>query len=203
MAHTPQSTWFRCIIQSDFSDQMDVFRWIIAHPAESRCCWIFHDHDKVLTEEEEHTRLMPDGSEKDFKIGDKKPDHYHVILKIPKKLTADTFSKRYGNYVHFQICSDPRNYIRYFLHDTFISKHKYHYSSECIKGDAELIHDLLKSERHVLPVECLQRYLAAYDACSGDTRLTIETLLVSGDTDTVNSVMSHSYFYGRFISNPF
>lgn len=195
-----QSVWMRCIIQTDFSEQMDVFRWLISDKY-YRCIYILHDHDQIMDETEVHDRLMPDGTEKHYAVGDLKPPHYHMIIKLPKKLTADTFSKRFGSYVHFQVCSDPQNYARYFLHNTFVSKHKYQYELYCIKGDADLCCDLLKPQSAVDQVECLRRFMALYEAMGSNARDTIEAALLSSDTDLVKSVMSHSYFYGRFICN--
>lgn len=193
-----QSVWMRCIIQTDFHDQMEVFRWLI-NDDYYRCIWILHDCDKIIDETEVHERIMPDGSEKHYGIGDIKPPHYHVIVRLPKKLTADTFTKRFGSYVHFQVCSDPANYARYFMHDTFISKHKFQYPRSDIRGDPALANDLLRSQSASDQVECLRRFLTLYDAFFGDPKQIIENALSASDTDLIRSVMSHSYFYGRFI----
>lgn len=198
MAGAVQSVWMRCIIQSDFSQQMDVFRWL-QNDDYYRCIWILHDHDIIQDESEVHDRLMPDGSEKHFSVGMVKPAHYHVIVRLPKKITADTFTKRFGSYVHFQVCSDPANYARYFLHNTFISQNKHQYDFSCVCGDPDLINDLFRSQKAVDQVACLRRFMALFDANSGDVRNTIENALAASDTDLVRSVMSHSYFYGRFI----
>ena len=56
MSHGRQSVWMCAVIQSDFPNQMDVFRWLL-QDNQYRVIYILHDRDIV---EEEHTRKMPD-----------------------------------------------------------------------------------------------------------------------------------------------
>lgn len=199
MAHVLQSTWMRCIIQCDFPDQMEVFRWLVSDIT-YQCCYILHDRDEIKTEDEEHERTMPDGSTKEMKIGMRKFPHYHMIVRIPKKLSADTFSKRFGNYVHFQVCSDPANYCQYFMHKTFISRNKVQYSREEIKGDSDLICELLKGIKCTDSIQCVRRFTELLLICNNDEHKAIQQLCAESDADTLKSIMAHPYFYARFVA---
>lgn len=198
MSHALQSVWMRCIVQCDFSDQMEVFRWLVSDPT-YQVCYILHDRDTIDTEEEEHERVMPDGTTKEMKVGMKKFPHYHMIVRLPKKLTADTFSKRFGNYVHFQVCSDPADYCRYFMHHTFTSRNKVQYSRSEIKGDADMIADLLKSIKSTDIIQCVRRFAEVSMICGGDAKKIVDTLCAESDSDTLKNVVSHPYFYDRFL----
>ena len=195
MAHSAQSVWMCAVFQSDFSDQMDVFRWLQSDE-QYRCIWILHDHDLV---EEEHIRKMPDGSEASLKVGDLKFSHYHMIIKIPSKLSASTFSKRFGNYINFQVCGDPREYARYLTHETFSARDKYKYDRGDVCGDKALYHDLMASAKDDDACEIVERFANLTNICNGDKSLAVKTLCATHDISAVKSIMAHSYFYEKFI----
>ena len=198
--HAQQSVWMRCIIQEDFTDQMDVFRWLVSDIT-YQVIYIRHDRDTIQTEDEEHERTMPDGTTVQMKIGDTKHPHYHMIVRLPKKLTADTFSKRFGNYVHFQICADPQNYAQYFMHKTFTSRGKVQYDRAEIKGDSDMIAELLKGVKSSDSLQCVRRFTEMLMICGGDEKKAVQQLCEESDADTVKSLMAHPYFYARFVAN--
>lgn len=195
MAHARQSVWMCAVVQADFPEQMDVFRWLQTDN-QYRCVWILHDHDFT---EEEHRRKMPDGSEVTLKVGDKKYSHYHIIVKIPSKLSAETFSKRFGNYVNFQVCGDSKEYARYLTHETFSARGKYKYSRDEVCGDMALYHDLMVSAKDDDTCEIVERFSELTNLCNGDKALAVKMLCATHDISAVKSIMSHAYFYEKFV----
>ena len=187
-----RSRWMCCIIQVDFPQQMEVFRWI-CNDDSYRIIWIRHDRDLC---EEDRVRVDADGKEVQLYKGQPKPDHIHCIIKLPNKsgLTAETFSKRFGNYVHFQICADPEEYAKYFTHDTFDSCNKAHYESMSVCGDRALYYELLK-HRHCDDLCSMVSHFSSIVGNCGDYRSAIEQVCSAGDADLLRSVMSHAYFY--------
>lgn len=195
MAHAEQSVWMCAIIQADFPEQMEVFRWLQTDN-QYRCIWILHDHD--LTEEE-HARTMPDGSEVTLKVGDKKYPHYHMIIKIPSKLSAKTFSKRFGNYVNFQICGDSKEYAHYLTHETFSARDKYKYDRGDVCGDMALYHDLMVGAKDDDTCDIVERFAELSTLCNGDKALAVKMLCATHDISAVKSIMAHAYFYEKFV----
>lgn len=195
MSHGRQSVWMCAVIQSDFPNQMDVFRWLLQDD-QYRVIYILHDRDAV---EEEHTRKMPDDTERLMKVGDLKIPHYHLIVRIPSKLTAETFSKRFGSYVNFQICGDSKEYARYLTHETFSARDKYKYSRELVKGDMSMYHDLMTGAKDDDICDVISRFSDAVAMCNGDKSLAIQYLCGMHDIIAVKSVMSHAYFYEKFV----
>lgn len=195
MGHSRQSVWMCAVIQSDFPNQMDVFRWLCKDD-QYRVIYILHDRDIV---EEEHVRKMPDDTEKTMKVGDLKIPHYHLIIKIPSKLTAETFSKRFGNYVNFQICGDSKEYAHYLTHETFSARDKHQYMRNQVKGDLSLYHDLMTGAKDDDTCEVIARFSQAVSLCDGDKAFAIQYLCGQHDITAVRSVMSHAYFYEKFV----
>ena len=194
MAHARQSVWMCAVVQSDFTEQMDVFRWL-CNDNQYRVIYILHDRDTV---EEEHTRTMPDGTEMQMKVGDLKIPHYHLIVRIPSKLSAETFSKRFGNYVNFQVCGDSKEYARYLTHETFSARDKYKYSREQVSGDIALYRDLMVSAVDNDPCAIIERVSELTTACNGDKALMLKMLCSVHDVEAVKSIMAHAYFYEKF-----
>lgn len=195
MAHVRQSVWMAAVIQADFSEQMDVFRWLQTD-SQYRCIWILHNHDVT---EKAHTRKMPDGSEVTLNVGDPEYPHYHVIIRIPSKLSAETFSKRFGSYVNFQICGDPKESAHYFTHETFLARDKYKYAREDVCGDMALYHDLMVSAKDDDTCDIVQRFSELTNLCNGDKALAVKMLCANHDISAVRSIMAHSYFYEKFV----
>lgn len=187
------SLWMCCVIQTDFPNQMDVFRWLRDSDM-YRIVYICHDRDIV---DEEHERTDGDGQTTILKVGDTKPEHIHCIIKLPKRLSASTMTKRFGAYVNFQLCADPQEYALYLTHSTFDSRKKYHYSKSRVKGDLQLYNDLIRGQVTKDTLSCVNRYLSYVR--DGLTRAQIvEELCDRGDTDLLQSVMGHAFFYSQF-----
>lgn len=185
-----RSIWMCAIIQHDFPAQMDVFRWII-NDKRYRCIWIVHDRDIA---DDDRVRVLADGTEQEIKAGDIKPEHIHLICKLPKKLTAETFSKRFGAYVNFQVCADPAEYARYFTHDTFDSQGKAEYSPYDVGGDRALYCELTSIRQDDDICGHVQAFLHLVELC-GDFNSAISQMCSAGDTPLLRSVLSHAYFY--------
>lgn len=188
-----QSVWMCAVIQCDFSSQMDVFRWIM-QDKQYRACYIIHGRDIV---EEERVRVLSDGSETLLLKGSLKPEHIHMIIRIPKKLTADTFSKRFGCYVNFQLCADPSEYARYLTHNTFDSQDKARYSPAEVDGDMTLYSELTQISQSDDIASHVSRFFHFAEMC-GDFSTTVHQISDAGDVDLLRSIMSHAYFYKAF-----
>lgn len=188
-----QSCWMCAVIQCDFPSQMNVFRWIMKDK-QYRAIYIIHGRDIV---QEERVRVLADGSESLLLKGSLKPEHIHMIIRIPKKLSADTFSKRFGSYVNFQICADPAEYARYLTHDTFDSQDKAHYSPAEVDGDMMLYSELTSISQCDDIAAHVSRFFHFAEMC-GDFCLTVQQISNAGDVDLLRSVMSHAYFYKSF-----
>lgn len=195
MSHARQSTWMCAVVQADFREQMDVFRWL-QNDNQYRVIWILHDHDLA---EEDHIRKMPDGSEITLRKGERKFPHYHLIIKIPSKLSADTFSKRFGNYVNFQICGDSKEYARYLTHETYSARDKYKYSRDNVSGDLAMYRDLMVGAKDDDTCDIIERFAELVNLCNGDKALAVKMLCTLHDATAIRSIMSHAYFYEKFI----
>ena len=67
------------------------------------------------------TRKNGDGSESQFRAGDIKPAHIHMIVRVRKKMRASTLSKRFCGQVHFESTAqkygDTFEACRYLTHE--------------------------------------------------------------------------------------
>ena len=105
---------FIAVVQCDYSSQMDVFRWLL-NDSSYACIWIQHDKDTFTAEDISEraqkgvdyiTRKNGDGTESQYKAGDVKPAHIHLIVRVRKKMRASTLSKRFCSQVHFEARSE-------------------------------------------------------------------------------------------------
>lgn len=190
-----KTQWMCGIFQTDFSQQMEVFRWLV-NDKQYRCIWITHDRDIA---EDDRTRQLPDGSEQEIKKGDIKPAHIHIIIKLQKRLLPETFSKRFGSYVNFQACGDAAEYARYLTHNTFDSKNKAEYSPCDICGDRALYCELTSIRQDDDLCGNVSAFLHLVEMC-GSFNDAIAQLCIAGDTPLLRSVMGHAYFYKQLFS---
>lgn len=207
--HAPQFTIFRAVVQQDFPQQMEVLRWLQRDDM-YRMCFIKHDRD-IYTRNDKpfsegatvHYRTDGYGEEIAYHLNDKKPDHFHLLIRCPKKCTENTMSKRFGAYVTFQGVHDIFQAARYLTHETFDSIHKYRYKRSCVKGDLDLYHEWMGfSSDECLTVQRFRSYVAQAVASGykGDDifRAALAFAADSGDRAMVKSVMSHAFFYSKF-----
>ena len=187
----PSTRFFRAVIQATFPEQMQVLDYLrIAQPFEF--CYILHFLDT------KHTSA--DDEQADCEIFDEstaliKP-HYHLICRVPKKITQDTMNKRFGNYVHFQRCTDPYNSALYLTHETFSARDKHKYSRDLVEGDLSFYHELLSDNLNVqLHCEDWEKTLSD---CDYHLQLAFRAVVKSGNKGLIKSIMSHSYFYKSF-----
>lgn len=194
----PTSVHMQAIIQADYHDQMEVFRWL-QHDTQYRVYWILHDRDICVEDYERKSGQT--GEIQKIKKGDMIPPHYHLYIRLSKKLAAKTLSKRFGNYVHFMICKDPYEWTRYLTHETFQAHKdgKTVYKRSEVRGDTSLYWEYMREASGVDTIDCCTRFLDAVQRCDGDEREAVISLIASRDVDVIRSMMSHSYFYSRFL----
>lgn len=192
----PQSVWFGFVVQIDYQNQMDVFRFLLQSP-NYLTVHILHDKD-IHTES--GVRVNGDGSESQYNAGDIKFPHIHGIVKIPKKITAKKLDERFANYLHFQRLIDPQEYALYMLHRTFqaIREGKTLYDYSNLKGD-KLLLSKLYYEYHDDIAENIASYRHALQMHNGDSVSAIQQLLSEGNYQTVKDIRNHAYFYSRFV----
>lgn len=188
------SMWMCAVIQCDFPNQMDVFRWL-QHDEQYRIIYICHDRDIC---EETHVRVDADGIESTIEQGTLKPEHIHIIIKLPRRLSAETFTKRFGGYVNFQVCVDPPEYARYFTHSTYTSKDKHHYAKSAVRGDLQLYYELMQSQTAKDTLSVVSRIFEYGRECATNQDIVLECIN-RGDSDALHSIMSHAYFYMQFL----
>ena len=189
------SLYFCAVIQTDFKNQMDVYRYLVKSSV-YKCICITHDKDRYL---QDYSRTDEHGVTHDYKTGDLCVPHIHMIIRCPKRISADTLTKRFGAYVNFQICYDPYEYALYFTHDTFqaIRDGKTRYPKDAIFGDSDLMNKYVR-----LPCQnssdCVQEFYSAFMR-GGSCQSAISILISEGAHKTINDVKSHAYFYHRFV----
>lgn len=225
--HEPAVLDFIAVVQCDYGDQMDVFRWIL-NDTSYACIWIQHDKDKYTPEDiaeraadgaDYIIRKNGDGSESQFKSGDIKPAHIHMIVRVRKKMRASTLSKRFCGQVHFEATAqkygDTFEACRYLTHESFRARSKYQYPRECVQfsgssfcDSRSYYNDLMNQDGNLL-LSDLQRFMQYKDNSSDFSGIADGTLTSSaiatrvavhnGDTTLVKRIMSHSYFFDHLL----
>lgn len=204
----PPADKFVCVIQEDYPEQMDVLRWLQKDPFYIVIVALHdkdtYDKDDFAEGETSKKRVNGDGTESEFRSGDRKPNHYHCIVKTSSKLRASSLSKRFCNQVHFEVCSDAVEYARYLTHSTFAAREKYQYDAEqaifphTSAAGWQWYTDLTNAadtEDICTNVEewCnLTSQMSTRDACL--------TLAATRRTKVLGSVMAHGYFYDKILS---
>lgn len=208
-----QTQYFCAVVQADYAAQMDVMRWLM-QDRQYLCISALHDKDTYTAEDiddkgvnDVYTRKNGDGTQSQFKAGDAKPAHYHLLIKTRAKLRPSALTKRFCGQVAFQACSDRYEYARYLTHDTFDSRAKYHYdvsalafggdSTQCLRWYTSMA---VTDEDSILDVA--RRALAASrmpDGSGTSPREMLLNVLDSEDADLLRSMMAHSHFYDRFV----
>lgn len=193
----PQSVWFGLVVQTDFTNQMDVFRFLLQSP-NYQTVHIVHNKDVHASD---GVRVNADGTSSEYKAGDIVYPHIHCIVKVPKKIVQSKLDERFANYVHFQRLVDPQEYALYILHRTFLAikegKTLYDYSE--LKGDKALL-SALYHEYYDDVADNIANFRHALQLHRGDCVSALQQLLQDGDYRTVKDIRSHAYFYSRFVT---
>lgn len=196
---SPQYVWFVARITAHIDTQMQVFRFLQSS-RQYRIIWALHDKDVALSEDVGKEYTKADGTKGKYTLGEPKPAHYHLIIRVPRKITEKGMNERFAQYVHFQKCGDPVEAAFYLWHNSFKAKlsGKYLYDESIVKGDLDMYKDLTKSGRSEDAAHCIRAYRDALQACNGNHVAAVEKLVESGDMSTVKNIMSHAYFYKLF-----
>lgn len=189
------SVYFCAVAQSRISSQMDVFRWLL-NDSSYRVCAIEHNRD--ISDSSHEILLDADGNTAEIKEGDLIPAHWHILIKSSARLADNTMTKRFGGYLHFQICSDPHEYARYLTHDTFRSKDKFQYEQSAVVGDTAFYNELLRRAVTVDQVQIYHRLRIYLDRC-GDNKSAIRYALAHDDIEVVKFAASHAYFVNNLM----
>lgn len=185
-----QSRYFRAVVQERETGQMDVLRWL-EKDGLYEVCFIRHDRDRRDAD-------ATDADDSDCCDDDGRIlPHYHIIIRVPKKCTASTMTKRFGGYVHFQRCSDPFDYAHYLTHEVFRARHKFQYSRDDVRGDMDFYHELLADYDSAF-MNDLKVWREYVKDAEGDAPRAFEQALQNGNKRLIKSIMSHSYFYNVY-----
>lgn len=200
------SNKFCAVIQADFSEQMDVLRWLKQDPfyiviVAEHSADTYAEDDFKEDENGVKVRKNGDGTESEFRVGDSKPLHYHVMVQTASKIRAGSLSKRFCNQVHFQALNDAQEYARYLTHSTFAARNKAQYDAEkAIRPHTTLAGwkwycDLMQTIESEDVCTLVEDWLTL--TAANDFRGAVEILAQTRRTRGLASVMSHSYFYDK------
>lgn len=190
----PASRYFRAVVQTSSEQQMSVARWLMEDPL-YETIWILHDKD-VCSDDALDTNDDECFHEETFENSDRIKPHYHFIIRAPKKIAAQTMTKRFGGYVHFQLCGDPFDYAYYITHETFRARKKHRYSESEICGDMDFMRELRsKTGKDIDLCRSWQQYL---DDAHGCIEQACTLAIRDGNGQLIKQLKSHAYFYEHF-----
>lgn len=202
---------FGAVIQADYAEQMDVLRWlqkdsfytvvVALHDAD-----VYADDD--IPEDENgrrvHVRKNPDDTESEYHVGDRKPAHYHLIVRTSSKIRAASLTKRFCGQVHFEALNDAQEYARYLTHSTYQARHKTQYDSlQAIRPYSPDLGwrwycELMQTQEDADICTIIEDWCTLTEGMSArDAALQLAQLR---RTDALHSVMAHSYFYDRILA---
>lgn len=209
----PQSCYFVAVMQADYPEQMDVFRWLLRD--KSYCVVaILHDRDRFAADEipegTTKTRKNGDGTQSEFKMGDVKPPHYHVMIKLSHKTTVKALGKRFCNQVNFRLCGDRWYYAAYLTHDTFDSQQKARYSeTELIFSDVTAMPSVnfyqnCRIDADMQSISAIKQaieYVSFMNKAGAgcNAKDLVQFAIDNDNTVLLRQIMSHAYFYKSFI----
>lgn len=224
----PASLWFVAVAQTDFRDQMDVLYWILEDETYI-CFYILHDKDVYTAEEISQraekdndgkpldyiTRVNGDGSKSQYREGDLKPPHVHIMVQVRAKMRASTLAKRFCNQLHFEVpqkqFSDKYEACRYLTHECFRARNKHRYErskvlySKCRYEESKGAYmELVGSDgSHLL--DTVRTFKQCKDAVRNEddaahaTQRAVSALLDMGDITALKTVMSRAYFFDKML----
>lgn len=209
------SRYFCAVAQCDFPAQMDVIRWLLSDDCYT-CFYIVHNADTYTEEDIAKkgkdgviTRKNGDGTESQFKLGDKKPDHIHIIIETKTNMRSGTLTKRFCSQLHFFSCQkeygDKYEAARYLTHESFRARGKHRYKRAEVKFSEGGAHD----PAIVLYGDCMQtedgallddlREFIEIKKQAGDTTAAVRATIATGNARAVKRIMSHAYFYDKML----
>lgn len=219
---------FRAVAQLDFPDQMGVARWIMSDPL-YQVVAIVHDRDVYTADEiqeqikkrnqpagDYYTRTNGDGSQSQYRAGDVKPAHAHLLLRTTAKMRASTLSKRFSGQLYFEAVADAPHCARYLLHRTYDSRKKAQYEFEELRfsevgaSDCKEWYNSLYGGfqagtcdvvgRVQVARECIQalRESGEISPERSDNQALVDLIVKNGDSEALGSIMAHAYFYKEF-----
>ena len=200
------STKFCAVIQADYADQMDVLRWLKTDPyyiviVAEHSADTYAEDDFKPEEKGVKVRKNGDGTESEFRVGDAKPLHYHVMVQTASKIRAGSLSKRFCGQVHFQALNDAQEYARYLTHSTFAARNKAQYDAEkAIRPHTTVAGwkwyaDMMQTLENDDICTQVEDWLTLTTA--NGFRGAVEILAQTRRTKSLASVLGHSYFYDK------
>ena len=209
--------WFCCIVQADFPDQMEVLRYMSAHPEQFPCMIsILHDKDTFSEDDEEdagkfkngvYVRKNADGTQSEFHFGDVKPAHYHVMFKMPRKVLASSLTKQFCRQVTIMDCSNEIGYAHYLTHNVFHARKRYQYAPDAVcmceftnrKGISVYI-DLTEQSGMDFSDICSE-WVKVLREAEGDMTHAVEILCSGGENEVLKKIAAHSNFFDKFFKH--
>lgn len=189
--------FFGFVAQADEPGQMDVVRWL-RNDCRYRVVTILHDRDIHDEESVKKKRKAGTPDEELPHVGDTKAAHFHGIVRVGSKVTAQSLSKRFGGYLHFELLHDPAEYAAYMLHATFNARDKVQYKKSELQDDVALWEEISDTEKSGMDISSVVELVASYR--SEDGQINVDEMLRNRDTLALRALMSHSYFYATFVN---
>lgn len=204
---------FVAVAQCDFPAQMDVVRWLLQDPSYT-VFYIVHDRDtyteEEVTEKGENgviTRKNGDGTDSQFKAGDRKPAHIHIFVQTQTKMRSSTLTKRFCDQLHFMSAQkqfgDKYEAARYMTHRSFRARSKFQYMhtdikySEVCPDEAKDLYTALTQTEDSALLDDVRTFIDIKKACDGDTVNAVHAVVQSGSGRLVRRIMSHAYFFDK------
>lgn len=197
IGRSERGIFFGFVAQADEPGQMDVVRWL-RNDSRYRVVTILHDRDTHDEESIEKKRKAGMPEEELPHVGDIKSPHYHGIVRVGSKVTAQSLAKRFGGYLHFELLHDPAEYAAYLLHATFNARYKAQYKKSELLDDVSFWEELADTEKAELDVSAVVELVASYR--DSDGQINLDDMLRNRDTLALRALMSHSYFYATFVN---
>lgn len=156
-----------------------------------RHCWIEHDRDKALE----------DDDERKVKKGDPIKPHVHLIIQFDSPRTQSSAEKYLkNNGVSFAGCNPKNNTalaMMYLLHGTFASRFKEPYYITELKGDEEFISNVLGVNPNKSTAQRFAEIL--YNNKSTSVREVFNNLVESKDTELITFFMKAGTYATKLI----
>ena len=188
-------TVYHCFVaQCEIPEQVDVLRWMLNDPANYKVAWICHFLDKKPLESVTPEQLEDNEQSIHFyDASGKVKEHLHAIVKVPKKISPESLSASFAQYIHFQRCSNPQRYLQYMLHRDFKSsfdtnKHQYDFD-ELQTNDNDFLMSLCTP---IEDTDIVRRWLSYLERASGVVPVAMSLAVQESDFVLVREIKNHA-----------
>lgn len=148
----PRFQYFCMMLYPDCEHHLGLLRMFERRPQLYHPVYILHDKDVYMQDDYDKWKNDPKHpehleQEPNWKLGEPKKPHYHVMIKWRLQRDASSMASFLGlDYV--EGVTDWCSMLSYFIHDTHDSWHKFQYPLEAVHGDSKIIAYLSTQNPH-------------------------------------------------------